>query len=114
MNTGVCSRQYAGYFTTETFNVTYEAPKPRDSFSVEGLLAALHVTIVVVGGRRFWLFVLVGGPPYILYTYLIYHLYTLCMYTTICMFGGPPAMSKTRPPTTMATMGNMQCFLFRN
>ena len=56
---------------------------------------------IVVGGRHFWLFVLAGDPPYILYTYLIYHLYILGIYTTIYMFGGPPATSKTRPPTTM-------------
>ena len=27
------------------------------------------------------------------------------MYTTIYIFGGPPAMSKTRPPTTMHRTG---------
>ena len=57
---------------------------------------------IVLGGRHFWLFVLAGGPAYILYTYLIYHLYTLCTYTTIYIFGGPLAMSKIRPPTTMS------------
>ena len=56
---------------------------------------------IVVGRRQFWLFVLAGGPPYILCTYLIYHLYTLCIHTYMYIFGGPPAMSKTRPPTTM-------------
>ena len=56
---------------------------------------------VVIGGRHFWLFVCAGGPPYILYTYLIHHWYSLCIHTTICAFGGPPAMSKSRPPTTM-------------
>ena len=59
------------------------------------------VNDIVVGGRLFWLFVLAGGPPYILYTGLIYHVYTLCIYATICIFGRPPAMSKSRPPTTM-------------
>ena len=56
---------------------------------------------IVVGRRQIWRVVLAGGPPFKLYTYLIYHLYTLCIYTTICIFGGLPAMSKTRPPTTM-------------
>ena len=37
---------------------------------------------IVVGGRHFWLFVFAGGLPYILYTYLIHHVYTLCIYTT--------------------------------
>ena len=44
---------------------------------------------------------LAGGPPLWLYTYLVYHLYTLCIYTTIYVFGGLPTMSKIRPPTTM-------------
>ena len=45
---------------------------------------------------HFWLFVLADGPQcQKLYTYVIYHLYALCIHTTICMFGGPPAMSKT-------------------
>ena len=56
---------------------------------------------ILVGGRHFWLFVLAGGPSYILYTYLTYHWCTLCIYTTICIFDGPPAMSKSRPPKTM-------------
>ena len=43
---------------------------------------------IVVGGRHFWLFVLADGRPYILYTYLIYHLYSLCIYTTIHLFSG--------------------------
>ena len=57
---------------------------------------------IVVGGRHFSLFALAGVPPYILFTYLMYHFYTLCIYITIYIFGGPPAMSKTRPPTTMS------------
>ena len=61
------------------------------------------VTNIVVGGRHFWLSVLAGGPPFILYTYLIYHLYTLCIYTSIHIFDRPPAMSKTCLPTTMVT-----------
>ena len=60
---------------------------------------------IVVGGRHFCFFVLAGCPPYILYTYLIYYLYTLCIYTTVYMFGGPPVMSKTCPPTTMMDTG---------
>ena len=56
---------------------------------------------IVVGGRHFWLFVFAGGPPYILYTYLMYHVYTLCICANIYIFGGPPAMSKGRPPTTV-------------
>ena len=35
------------------------------------------------------------------YTYLVYHLYILCIYTTMYIFCRPPAMSKTRLPTTM-------------
>ena len=35
---------------------------------------------IVVGGRHFWLFALAGGPPYVLYTYLIYIMYILCVY----------------------------------
>ena len=31
----------------------------------------------------------------------MYHLCTLCIYTSIYIFRGPPAMSKTRPPTSM-------------
>ena len=56
---------------------------------------------IVVGGRHFWLSVWVDGPPYILYAYLTYRVYTLCIHTTIYIFGGPPEMSQTRPPTTM-------------
>ena len=43
---------------------------------------------IIVGGRHFWLFVLADGPPYILYTYIIYHVYTLYILTTIysCMY----------------------------
>ena len=59
-----------------------------------------------VGGRQFWLFVFAGGPPFILYTYLIFHVYTLCIYIIIYMFGGPPAMSKSRPPTTMIAVAS--------
>ena len=51
-------------------------------------------------GASFLALALAGGPPYILYTYLVYHLYTLCIYIYI-FFCGPPAMSKTCPPTTM-------------
>ena len=40
------------------------------------------------------------SPPWVLYTHLIHHVYTLCIYTTIYIFGGPPAISKTCPPTT--------------
>ena len=61
-------------------------------------------SIIVVGRRHFWLFVLASGPPYILYTYLVHHVYTRCIYTTIYIFGGPLAMTKTRPPTTMASV----------
>ena len=65
----------------------------------------MHLTgeepTLVVGGRHFWLFALAGGPPYVLCTYLIHNLYTLRIYMTIYIFGGPPAMSKTRLPTTM-------------
>ena len=56
---------------------------------------------IVVSKLHFWLFALAGGLPHILCTYLTYHLYTLRIHTTIYIFGGPPAMSKTRPPTTM-------------
>ena len=60
-----------------------------------------HIHIMIVGGRHLWLFVFAGGPPYVLCTYLIYHVYTLFIYTSIYILGGPPAMSKSRPPTTM-------------
>ena len=48
---------------------------------------------ILVGERHFWLFCLAGGPPYILHTYLKYQLYTLCVHTTMHIFGGLPAMS---------------------
>ena len=58
---------------------------------------ALALVSIAVGGRHFWRFVLAGGPPFLLYTYLIHHLYIICIYTTIYIFDGPPATSKTRP-----------------
>ena len=42
-----------------------------------------------------------GGQPAIYTIHISNHLYTLCTYTTTYIFGGPRAMSKTRPPTTM-------------
>ena len=81
---------------------TQALPNPKGcSQAALELRQQVKVWITVVGGCVFWLFVLAGGPPYILYTYLAYRLYTLCIYSTIYMFGGPPAMWKTRPPTTM-------------
>ena len=63
------------------------------------------VTDIVVGGRHFWLFVLAGDPPFILYTCLIYHLYTLRIYTTIYIFRHQRAARnvENRPQTTMVT-----------
>ena len=70
-------------------------------FASQWSCAGLFVAPIVVGGRHFLLFVLAGRPPFILYTYLIYQLCTLCIYTTIHIFGGLPATPKTRPPTPM-------------
>ena len=38
---------------------------------------------------------------YILYTYLIYNIYTLCIHTTMYIFSALPVMTKGHPPTTM-------------
>ena len=57
---------------------------------------------IVVGGRHFWLFVLAGGPPFILFTfistYIRHHLYTLCIYTCLA---DPRQCKKTRLPITV-------------
>ena len=44
-----------------------------------------------------------GGRPamYTMYIPYISCVYSMYIYTTIHIFGGPPAMSKTRPPTSM-------------
>ena len=41
---------------------------------------------IVVGGRHFWLFCLVRVGKYMQYTFSIYHVYTLCIYTTMYIF----------------------------
>ena len=56
---------------------------------------------IAVGARHFWLFGLLRAAEIVLYTYRVYHIHTLCIYTTIYMLSGPPAMTKGRPPTTM-------------
>ena len=45
---------------------------------------------------HFWLFSLVRAADYILYTYLIYHAYTLGIHTTIYIFSGPRAIMAAR------------------
>ena len=37
---------------------------------------------IVIGGRHFWLFGLFRAAEYVLYTYLIHHVHTLCACTT--------------------------------
>ena len=87
-------------FSVEYMLILVELQSHKETIAFEARHnITLHTT--VVAGRHFWLFVFAGGPPYKLYTYIIYHVYTLCIYTTIYIFGRLPAMSKGRPPTTM-------------
>ena len=59
------------------------------------------VRCIVVGGRHVWLFGLLRTAEYVIYTYLMYNIYNLCILKTIHMLSGPPAMTKGRPPSTM-------------
>ena len=58
------------------------------------ITSLVNVWSKVVGVRHFSLVCLLRVAEYILYTYLLYHLYTLCIYTTIYIFIGSPAMTK--------------------
>ena len=65
------------------------------------MLGGHTVCTIDVGGRHFLLFGLLRAVKYVLWAYPIYYVHTLCIYTTIYIFSGPPAMTKGRPPTTM-------------
>ena len=79
-------------------------------FGGEGLkpsLPLIRLSLRVVGRRHFWLFSLVRAAECILYSRLIYHVYSLCMYTAMGIFSGLPTMTKGRLPTNMVA-GTMQ------
>ena len=79
-----CRPQCGGHLLTSKATPVRSITTPHTaSMSEASLVTQMHLVTIVVGGRDFWLIVLAGGPPYILYTYLIYQLYTLCKYTTI-------------------------------
>ena len=64
----------------------------------------------------FWIFCLLRVAEYIICTYLIYHVYTLCMYATKYIFSRPLIMTEGHLPTAM--VGTLpwnwtQCGLFK-
>ena len=48
-----------------------------------------------------FVFCLLRVAEYMLCTYLVYHVYTLCIYTTICICSVSSALTKGRQPTTI-------------
>ena len=63
-----------------------------------------NAAATVVDGRHFWFFCPLRAAEYILYPYLIYHLHTLCIYTTMKTFSRPPAVAKGCTLTMAATV----------
>ena len=77
----------------------------------------LGVESIVVGGRHFWRFVLAGGPPYILYTYLTYHfMYSMYIYNYIHIcwadrnVKNPPANNYGVEPSSARVAGSASFF----
>ena len=66
-------------------------------------IVVTRILIIVVDGRDVRLFGILRVAEYVLHTYLIYHVYNQCRYTTIETLCRPPAMTQGCPPITITS-----------